>query len=257
LSEAIVTGLAVAAVKGTRLNAVEQVELTVHGARGNRAFYVIDERGRMVNGKQLGELQAVQAFFDPDAGELGLSFPDGGTVRGVVRYGDKVATRFFMLEIWARTLEGPWADALSQFVGRPVRLVEAASAIDRGPRGSVSVISRASMRRLAEEAGQDEVDVRRFRMLIELDGVDAHEEDGWVGRRVRVGPALVAMHGHVGRCLVTSRDPDSGKVTLPTLDLLGNYRRQVDSTEPLPFGVYGEVLAPGTVSVGDPVVLDG
>jgi hypothetical protein len=257
LSEAIVTGLAVAAVKGTRVHAVDQVELADHGALGNRAFYVIDERGRMVNGKQLGQLQAVQAFFDPAARELGLTFPDGRTVRGVVHCGEKVPTRFFSMEIWARRLEGPWADALSQFVGRPVRLVEAASAIDRGRRGSVSVISRASMRRLAEEAGRDEVDVRRFRMLIEVDGVGAHEEDRWVGQRVRLGAALVAMHGHVGRCLVTSRDPDSGKVTLPTLDLLGSYRGEVDSTEPLPFGVYGEVLAPSTVSIGDPVALEG
>ncbi|HEY3729179.1 MAG TPA: MOSC domain-containing protein [Solirubrobacteraceae bacterium] len=257
MSEAIVTGLAVAAVKGTRLHAVEQIELAAHGARGNRAFYVIDARGRMLNGKQLGQLQAVVASFDPVAGELGLTFPDGGAVRGIVRYGDKIATRFFSLELWARPLEGPWADALSEFAGRSLRLVEAGTAVDRGRRGAVSVISRASMRRLAEEAGEDEVDVRRFRMLVEIDGVAAHEEDRWVGQRVRLGPAVVAMHGHVGRCLVTSRDPDTGEITLPTLDLLGNYRHDVDTTEPLPFGVYGEVLAPGTVSVGDAVALDG
>ncbi len=100
-----------------------------------------------------------------------------------------------------------------------------------------------------------EVDARRFRMLIEVDGLDAHEEDGWVGRRVRVGSALVAMHGHIGRCLVTSRDPDTGEVDLPTLDLLGQYRREIESTEPLPFGIYGEVLEPGAVRVGDEIAL--
>jgi uncharacterized protein YcbX len=92
-------------------------------------------------------------------------------------------------------------------------------------------------------------------MLIEVDGVHAHEEDGWVGRRIHVGEATLAMHGHVGRCLITSRDPESGEVDLPTLDLLGEYRRDLDSTEPLPFGIYGEVLHGGTVRIGDPVEL--
>ena len=76
-----------------------------------------------------------------------------------------------------------------------------------------------------------------------------------MGRRVQIGSAVVAVHGHVGRCLTTSRDPDSGEVTLPTLDVLGAYRRELDSTEPLPFGIYGEVVAPGAVRVGDAVVL--
>jgi hypothetical protein len=37
-------------------------------------------------------------------------------------------------------------------------------------------------------AGENgEVDVRRFRMLVEVDGVAAHAEDEWVGRTVRIG----------------------------------------------------------------------
>ena len=35
--------------------------------------------------------------------------------------------------------------------------------------------------------------------------------------------------------------------------LIGAYRRELDSTEPLPFGIYGEVLEGGAVSVGDEV----
>jgi hypothetical protein len=93
-------------------------------------------------------------------------------------------------------------------------------------------------------------------MLIEIDGVEAHAEDAWVGHAVRIGEASVAFEGHVGRCLITSRDPDTGVVDLPTLDILRDYRRDLDTTEPLPFGVYGRVLEPGTVRVGDAVLLD-
>src|SRR5207248_282389 len=124
-------------------------------------------------------------------------------------------------------------------------------AVDRGATGAVSVISRASLQRLAEVAGRDAVDVRRFRMLIEVDGVGAHEEDDWVGRRVRVGEATLRLEGHVGRCVITSRDPDTGSVDLPTLDILRDYRGELERTEPLPFGVYGRVLEPATIRIGD------
>jgi uncharacterized protein YcbX len=254
--DTFVSALATTPVKGTRVRQVDRVDLDELGARGNRAFHVIDARGRMVNGKQVGTLQAVVADWDPDAGRLVMSFPDGQWVEGPVRYGETLSTRFFSLELEARVLDGPWAGALSEFVGQPVRLVEPEIAIDRGRQGSVSVISRASLQRLAEVAGEDTVDPRRFRMLIEVDGVPAHAEDAWVGRRVRIGPALVAMHGNVGRCLVTSRNPETGDIDLPTLDALGRYRRELVTTEPLPFGIYGEVLEPGPVAVGDPVSLE-
>jgi len=92
-------------------------------------------------------------------------------------------------------------------------------------------------------------------MLIEVAGSYPHQEDDWVGHRLRIGEALVAMHGHVGRCLVTTQSPDTGVVDLPTLDLL-SYRRGLATTEPLAFGVYGEVLEPGLVRLGDRVTPD-
>ena len=42
-------------------------------------------------------------------------------------------------------------------------------------------------------------------------------------------------------------------VDLPTLDMLGEYRHHIAATEPLPFGIYGQVVEPGTVRVGDAV----
>jgi uncharacterized protein YcbX len=251
-----VSGMVVTAVKGTRVQAVQEIDLGADGARGDRAFYVIDERQRMRNGKQLGELQAVVADYDLAASRLGLIFPDGTLAEGALDYGDPLETRFFSRSVEARPLIGPWSEALSSFVGQPLRIVApTGSAIDRGPEAAASIISRASLRRLAEEAETDAVDGRRFRMLVEVDGIGAHEEDSWMGRQVRIGEALVAVRGNIGRCLVTGRDPDSGEVTLPTLDLLGNYRREVETTEPLPFGIYAKVIEPGPVRVGDAVSL--
>jgi uncharacterized protein YcbX len=249
-----VTALAVTAVKGMRLRPVDAVELSELGARGDRAFYVIDERRRLMNGKGAGGMQAVVPDYDVDAGQLTFTFPAGEVVTGDVELGDEIQTNYFDSIHFARELVGPWADALSEFMDQPVRLVAAPGVgADRGRAGSVSLMSRASLRELAEVAGSEPVDGRRFRMLIEVEGVDAHAEDDWVGHKVRVGSALVEWHGHVGRCATTTRDPDSGDVTFPTLHVLAAYRKQHPSEEPLPFGIYGEVLEGGPVHVGDTV----
>jgi uncharacterized protein YcbX len=253
VSEIVVTGFATTPVKGMRIHEVDSIELSRTGARGDRAFYVIDDRGRMVNGKVIRNLQVVVAEYDPDTDELTLIFPDGARVGGSVSLGEPVQTQFFGRPRSAPEVLGPWAEAISVFFDRPLRLVAARTAVDRGIQATASVVSRGSLRRLADQAECDIVDRRRFRMLIEIGGVAPHEEDTWVGRQVRVGPALLEMHGHIGRCLITSRDPETAEVDLPTLDLLAAYRREIESTEPLPFGIYGEVLEGGTVTIGDPV----
>jgi uncharacterized protein YcbX len=255
MSEIVVTGFATTPVKGMRIHEVDSIELSRNGARGDRAFYVIDDRGRMVNGKVVRNLQVVTPAYDPDAEELTLTFPGGARVDGPVRLGEPLPTQFFGRPRSSPEVIGPWAEAISAFFDRPLRLVATRTAVDRGIRATVSVVSRGSLRRLAEQAECDTVDSRRFRMLIEIDGVAPHEEDAWVGHRVQIGPASLRMHGHVGRCLITSRDPDTAEVDLPTLELLAAYRREIESTEPLAFGIYGEVLVGGTVRIGDPVAV--
>ena len=252
-----VTGLSITPVKSTRLQEVDTIELGRTGVRDNRRFYIVDGRRHLINGKRLGELNAVVAEYA--APRLKLTFPDGATVEDDVRLGEEVETRFFSVTDSGRLLEGPFSQALTDYTGQPLELVEArASAIDRGSMGVASLISRASLSRLAQENGDHDMDWRRFRMLIEIDGVGPHEEDTWLGRATRIGGAVVMWGGNVGRCLTTSRDPDTGNVDLPTLDMLRRYRGEMKTTEPLPFGIYGEVLEAGEVRVGDAVaVLNG
>ncbi len=253
---AVVTALAVTPVKGTRVRPVDRIALDRAGARGNRRFYLIDERGRMLNGKQLGGLNRVLSDYSAEEAWLRMVLPGNELVEGPVELDGPVRARFYSRSVQARLVRGPWSSALSEHLGAPLRLVQGDSAVDRGARGAASLISRASLAALASAADVDTVDPRRFRMLIEIDGVGAHEEDGWVGSSLRVGEAVVRWGGHVGRCLVTSRDPETGEIDLPTLEVLRGYRDGLDTTEPLAFGVYGEVLRPGAVRVGDSVVPD-
>jgi uncharacterized protein YcbX len=253
-----VCALLVTPVKSLRVTAREEVAVGPAGVLENRRFFLVDADGRMVNGKRLGALQSVVAEYSHDARELAMRFPDGRVLRGEVASGEPLVARFHSTAMPGRTVEGPWSAALSRHAGAPLRLVESdlpEGAVDRGGGGTVSLVSRATLERLAAEAGAGSVDGRRMRMLVEIDGVGAGEEDGWIGRPLRIGGAVITLTGHTGRCVVTTRDPESGAQTLDTLRLLARYRLDVPTTEPLACGVHGSVSAPGRVRVGDPVEL--
>ena len=247
--------ISIAPVKSLGLVHPDEVVLERGGVRGNRRFWLVDEDGRLFNNKRHGPMVRVRTEWDEDTRELALMFPDGRRVEGMVELGDAVDAEMYAHPHPSRRVLGPWEDAISEHVGRRLTLLWAEDhAADRGYRGgTVSLLSRASLERLREEAGAEQrVDGRRFRMLFEIDGVDAHEEDEWLGTQVGVGDATILLNGDVGRCLVTSHDPDRGVTDLDTLGVLAKYRRE-GRKEPLPFGVYGSVAVPGRVRVGDVV----
>ena len=251
-----VAWITIAPVKALGLVHRDEIELEPHGVRDNRRFYLVDDDGLMMNGKTIGELVAVVPEYDEAAGRLALRFPDGSVVDGVVETGDREAMTIYRRPIAARSVQGPWSEALSAAAGRALRLMrteQPGDGADRGHRGGVSLVGTASLGALADAAGVDRVDGRRFRMLFGVDGFEPHAEDGWLGRRVRVGEAIVRPLGNVGRCAVTTQNPDTGIPDLDTLRVLGEYRGDVETSEPLPFGVWGEVVEPGRVRLGDAV----
>jgi uncharacterized protein len=250
-----VVRISIAPVKALGLVHPDEVLLEPNGVRGNRRFWIVDADGRLFNDKRHGPMVRVQPEWDEETRELALTFPDGTRVEGVVELGGAVEYAMHRHTLASRRVLGPWQDALSSYAGEQVQLLWAGEhAVDRGYRGgTVTLVSRGSLERLREEAGLDRpVDGRRFRMLFEIDGVRAHEEDEWLDTQVRVGDATIALRGDVGRCVVTTHDPDRGVTDLDTLGLLAAYRRE-GRNEPLPFGVYGTVAVPGRVRVGDAV----
>lgn len=250
-----VARLSIAPVKSLGLLHPDEIELEEFGVRGNRRFWLVDANGRLVNNKRYGPMMTIRPEWDEDTRRLALTFPDGSRVDGTVELGDEVDALMYDYPHLSRRVVGPWEGAISDFVGSPLTLLYAEDhAVDRGYRGgSVSLVSRASLDRLGEVAGATEpVDGRRFRLLFEIDGVSAHAEDEWLGTSVRIGDATIVLNGDIGRCVVTSQNPDTGITDLDTLKTLARYRRDGRS-EPLPFGVYGAVAVPGRVRVGDAV----
>ena len=156
--------------------------------------------------------------------------PDGAAVGGEVSTDGAVVTNFYGRPVAGELVVGPWSDALSGWSGMPIRR-RAAAGCRRGDRpgsgGGVSLVSSAALEALAAAAGGGPVDGRRFRMLFGVAGIPAHAEVGWLGRRVRIGSAVVRLQGNVGRCAVTTQNPDTGVPDLDTLRALGDYRGEV------------------------------
>lgn len=251
-----VAWISTTAVKGLAMRSRESGEIGIGGLDGDRRFHLVDETGRLVNNKRLGALLLVTADHDAAANRLALTFPDGSVVADEIELGGAIETGFYGTFRGGNLVVGPWGEALSGFAGVELRLVATVvpgAALDRDREAAVSLLATASLARLAEVFGIDEIDSRRFRMGIGIAGVRAHEEDEWFGRRVRIGGAVVEPHAHIGRCAVTTLDPDTGKPTLDTLGAIKHYRGEIESEEPLPFGVQARVVEPGGVALGDPV----
>jgi uncharacterized protein YcbX len=256
-----ISKLSVTPVKSLALHHPDELRLETHGAVGNRTFYLVDERGALFTGTKHGPLVRIRANHDDRNDRLTLSFPDGRVIEDSSAGLDgEVETSFYGRPVRGREVRGPFADALSDYAGRTVRLIRpdrAGEAIDVWP---VSILSVASVEELGRRSGSDVPrDARRFRMLIEVDGCpEPHEEDTWAGRQVRLGEALVRVPGPIPRCAVTTQDPSSGLRDFATLHEIKAYRglRNGDADDPgdhIDFGVYGEVLEPGWIRVGDPV----
>jgi uncharacterized protein YcbX len=243
-------------VKGLAVRQLDECELTEVGVSGDREFFLVDENDRLVNSKGLGALQQIVPRYDRDAGSLTLEFPDGTTVSEDVSFDGSLGANFWGITVDVRVVTGPWSEAISDFAGRDLRLVGGSGpAPDRRRSGAATLLGTGSLQAIARVLGVDDVDERRFRMNFGIDGLGEHGEDEWLGRRVRLGEAVVVPQGNVGRCAVTTQNPDSGAPDLDTLKALAAYRREIETTEPLPFGVYAAVAQPGPVRVGDTVEL--
>lgn len=113
------------------------------------------------------------------------------------------------------------------------------------------IMSRSALEALgalARAAGYaSNFDVRRFRPNILVDGAaTGFVEDAWVGRRIRVGSAVLEVAMACPRCIMTTHGfldlPRDPKVMRALVQLHGGN-----------LGVYASVAEPGAIAVGDPV----
>ena len=196
----------------------------------------------------------VQVRAEEDGPRLGVTMPTGERVVGVPEESGEVRE----VDYWGRReavepVDGPWAPLLAEHLGYDVRLARVLRPGGVVYGAPVSLVTTSSLERLVREVGGP-VAAERFRatLLIDTAGLPPHVEDGWSGRALRVGEAVIRVRGPVPRCAVVDLDPASGARTLPVLQTLAGYRR--DDSE-IRFGVDAHVTVAGRVSVGDRAVL--
>ncbi|HYL40686.1 MAG TPA: MOSC N-terminal beta barrel domain-containing protein [Candidatus Binatus sp.] len=254
-----VARLSIAPVRSLGLLHPEALDLTETGVAEDRRFYLIDDDDRLVDRITAGTLVQVGAWADPDGARLRLTLPDGTSIEDEVELGEAIQTVVHKRIAVGHLVIGPWAAAIAPFAGRRVRLVRCdrpgGTRFKEGRvRNAISLVSDGSLRRLAAAAGSQAIDGRRFRMLIEVDGAMAHEEDGWIGGRIGIGSAELAITKADARCAITTQHPDTGRRDLDVLRTIIGYRGVTPDRKVL-FGVLGEVRVPGRVALGDEVRL--
>jgi len=99
-----------------------------------------------------------------------------------------------------------------------------------------------------------ETDVRRFRPNIVLEDVTAFAEDNW--QQVRIGNTLFQVLDTCTRCILTTRDPESG-VEHPEQEPLRSLLAHHSDAKQQPILGVNIVLAdpttPATLNIGDTV----
>ena len=184
-----------------------------------------------------------------DAGARRLSVSLDGAVLGEADL-DGEASREALAAVVTDYVVGlPYSPLAGHPERTPLRLVGDGVTPRYHDRGAnhVTIINRASVRALAEASG-DEVDERRFRGNVLVDGLTPFEELAWEGKRVRLGDAEFAVTAPVIRCVATEADPTLGEWNLPVLRTLVCAFEQERPT----MGVLAEVRrGGGTVAVGD------
>jgi uncharacterized protein len=247
---AVVSGFNLTPVKSTAVARPRQIDLRVDGAVGDRRFLFARSDGTRPSGVSKAPLLAIRARWDRSNERLELAVPDGPVIVGDARpRGDPIEVGLFDRRVKTRRVDPVFDEAVAH-VDPMLTLLRVEEPDYAGGRHRVSLVSAASVSAIGAAGGDPGLDPRRFRMLVEVDDVDAFEEDAWNGRLVRLGDAVVRIDRGIARCVMTTMDPDDGRVDFPTLDVLSKSRRFGDG---LLLGVYAGVEAPGVVRVGDPV----
>jgi MOSC domain-containing protein len=135
--------------------------------------------------------------------------------------------------------------ALAAELGSGVRVMR----MDRGifdamPVSLITMPTVCALSALAQVPG----DQRRFRPNVVIDSTEGRPfaEDKWVGSVLHIGEVIVRVDARDGRCVVVNVNPDFGHADAPLLKVIGELRQARA-------GVYGTIVRPGLIQIGDDV----
>lgn len=238
-------------VKSMQGQAVDALTVGPSGVEGDRNFGLVDaETGRLASAKRFSRLLEAVGIDDtavlPDGTRVALDAPDAGAVLSawlghpftVERVGPASERNYQM------TLDPPNDDAELFDIPAPK-----GTFLDWAP---LHLVASATLDHCAAARPDLDWDVRRFRPNIVLGGGDGpFAEDGWVGRSLRMGSAVITVRQPTVRCAMPLR-------AQPGLDRqpgLFDAMSELNTAFPHHLGVYLDVAAPGEIRVGDAIEL--
>jgi len=185
-------------------------------------------------GAKAPALMAIRARLDEKSGKITLTHPD----RPPLTFDPDGDQGAFIQ--WVRPL-------IPDGRAAPARLVRARSrAMTDTPFPSISINSLDTLKEMSARAGKP-LSPLRWRGNIWLEGLAPWKEFEWIGKRLRIGEAVLEIREPITRCRATSADPETGRIDIDTLALLEKNWGHRD------FGVYGVVVEPGRIAVGDEI----
>ena len=216
------------------------VDLDARGLVGDREWAVYDSAGKLASGKHSQRFRRMDPVFELVAETL----PDGAGVDIVLPSGDRV-----------RAGEGRADALLSDHFGEEIEVAPEAD-VPHQDAGQVSVVGSATLAELARLHGLDApLDERHLRANLVLDTDEPFVEETWVGREVAIGGVGDGSGGATTGVLLRVVEPiercrmvDIAQVGVAEADGL---LRTISDRRSLCTAVYADVVAPGTIRVGD------
>jgi hypothetical protein len=198
---------------------LDEVRLTDGGILENdRAWAIFDEAGRVVNGKRTPRVHDLRCEFDAKIQEVRLW-----------QHTESSRVQFPLNE------PGPLAEWLGEFFGFKVEVRREASKgfPDDHTAFGPTIISEASLRAIQTWFPELTVESlrRRFRANLELGDCEPFGEDRLFGAPDELKPFRIGMVNFLGhnpcqRCVVPTRDPDSGQAVADFQKQFMEYRKK-------------------------------
>lgn len=237
-------------VKSLGLIHPDKVYVSEKGIPEDRRFFLLDEDNKLVTQRQIGKLTQILSDYCPNSGKLSLKFPDGSTLEETIVSKGTVKVIMWGRSVIGDILEGSWTHKLSNYCGKPIRIVRTrtpGAIYDEFP---VAIMSTSTIKHISNLASRKKVfESARFRPTFVLSGCEAYQEDEWIGHKIRIGDQLhVKIVSRDPRCVITTLNPMTGERDFDMLRLILNDRPNLNAAY---LGVYGIVEQAGTVMIND------
>jgi uncharacterized protein YcbX len=218
-------------VKSMGGDALTSVAVGATGVAGDREWAVYGADGKLASGKHSRRFRRMDPVFDLVATRRGpdavVTLPDGREV--VVGQPDSDAV-------------------LSEHFGEPVT-VRRKTDLQHQDAAPFSLVGSATLEELGRHEGDGRpLDPRHLRVNVVVRTEQPYAEEQWVGRDLTIGTVRLRVSEQIERCRMV------GVAQVGLLERPGMLKA-ISEHHHLDAGIYAAVLQPGTISVGDVVLV--